>query len=179
MLRTQRQVKGRDLGAQVAERLARELFSGRTKPGNLLPKETELVESFGVSRVSVRAGLQTLAALGIVRRYAGQGTIVAVDSFRRGGRTLVLSGMIGLVVQHLGRFRDLVPLIQALSSVLARRFGAREVPRIIAQAYTALEVLIEEGWVKAARDESKHRLRLETPEDGPLIHNNRDPAPEA
>ncbi|MCA9715161.1 MAG: tryptophan 7-halogenase [Myxococcales bacterium] len=108
-----------------------------------------------------------------------QGTIVAVDSFRRGDRTLVLSGMIGLVVQHLGRFRDLVPLIQALSSVLARRFGAREVPRIIAQAYTALEVLIEEGWVKAARDESKHRLRLETPEDGPLIHNNRDPAPEA
>ena len=33
MLRTQRTVKGRDLGAQVAERLARELFSGRYPPG--------------------------------------------------------------------------------------------------------------------------------------------------
>lgn len=70
-------VGGRDLGNQVAERLVRDLFSGHVKPGEFLPKEIELTEAFGVSRASVRAGLQILVALGIVRRFAGQGTIVA------------------------------------------------------------------------------------------------------
>ncbi len=67
----------RDLGNQVAERLARDIFSGRVKPGDFLPKEIELTEVFEVSRASVRAGLQILVALGIVRRFAGQGTVVA------------------------------------------------------------------------------------------------------
>ncbi len=70
-------VGSRDLANQVAERLARDLFSGRQKPGDFLPREVELTRAFGVSRVSVRAGLQILVALGIVRRFAGQGTIVA------------------------------------------------------------------------------------------------------
>lgn len=66
----------RALGDRVAEALARELFSGSYRPGELLPKEVDLVERFGVSRASVRSGLQTLAQRGIVRRQAGQGTVV-------------------------------------------------------------------------------------------------------
>lgn len=66
----------RGLGDQVADRLARELFSGTYRPGDLLPKEVELVERFGVSRASVRTGLQSLASRGIVRRVVGQGTVV-------------------------------------------------------------------------------------------------------
>ncbi|MEF2070266.1 FadR/GntR family transcriptional regulator [Consotaella aegiceratis] len=66
----------RSLGAQVAESLARELLSGAYRPGDILPKEIELTERFGVSRASVRSGLQSLTACGMVRRLAGQGTIV-------------------------------------------------------------------------------------------------------
>ncbi len=67
---------GRDLGFQLADRLAGDIFSGTVVPGELLLKETELSELFGISRASVRAGLQTLESLGIIRRQAGQGTIV-------------------------------------------------------------------------------------------------------
>lgn len=67
---------GRDLGNQVADRLAKDLFSGTFKPGDMLPKETELTEVLSVSRASVRSGLQTLSALGIVHRQVGQGTVV-------------------------------------------------------------------------------------------------------
>lgn len=67
---------GRDLGNQVADLLAKDLFSGTYKPGDMLPKETELVDMLAVSRASVRSGLQTLAALGIVNRQVGQGTVV-------------------------------------------------------------------------------------------------------
>lgn len=66
----------RDLGAQVTELLARQLFSGEFQPGNLLPSEFELAETLSVSRASVRSGLQTLTALGIISRRAGRGTIV-------------------------------------------------------------------------------------------------------
>ncbi|MBB4265527.1 FadR/GntR family transcriptional regulator [Roseospira visakhapatnamensis] len=66
----------RDLGNRVAESLARALFSGQYPAGSLLPKELELAERFCVSRASVRAGLQSLTALGIISRHAGQGTMV-------------------------------------------------------------------------------------------------------
>lgn len=64
------------LSHQVAARLASDLFSGVYQPGDLLPAELKLVETFGVSRASVRSGLQTLVALGIIRRQSGQGTVV-------------------------------------------------------------------------------------------------------
>ncbi len=66
----------RDLGRRMAELLAAELFSGQYAPGDYLPKETELCERFGMSRASVRSGLQQLVALGIVTRISGRGTVV-------------------------------------------------------------------------------------------------------
>jgi DNA-binding FadR family transcriptional regulator len=66
----------RDLGQYVAETLARDLFTGTYKAGDMLPTETELVERHEVSRASVRSGLQTLTALGMIRRQAGKGTVV-------------------------------------------------------------------------------------------------------
>ena len=69
-------LQGRDLGNQVAERLAKDTICGVYQPGDFLPKETELCTLFGVSRASVRSGLQSLVAMGIVRRHTGQGTVV-------------------------------------------------------------------------------------------------------
>lgn len=65
-----------DVGNQVTDHLARRIFSGDLKPGDTVPKETDLTEQFGISRASVRSGLAPLAALGIVNRQAGRGTIV-------------------------------------------------------------------------------------------------------
>jgi len=67
--------KDRSIGDKVAESLAHGVLSGKYRPGDLLPKEVELSDQFGISRASVRSGLQSLAAYGIVRRLAGQGTI--------------------------------------------------------------------------------------------------------
>ena len=66
----------KDLGEQVAKRIARELFSGTYEPGDRLPREIELAEQLNMSRASVRSGLQTLAALGMIYRRAGHGTVV-------------------------------------------------------------------------------------------------------
>ena len=46
------------------------------KPGDRLPPERELAVQIGVSRPSVRAGLRSLAAMGIVQTRHGAGTFI-------------------------------------------------------------------------------------------------------
>jgi len=51
--------------------------SGEFKAGDKLPPERELAQLIGVSRPSVRAGLQSLAAVGVVESRQGAGTFVS------------------------------------------------------------------------------------------------------
>src|SRR3954470_4989767 len=52
------------------------IVRGRLRPGDRLPAERQLATQIGVSRPSVRAGLQALAAMGVVRSRHGSGTYV-------------------------------------------------------------------------------------------------------
>jgi GntR family transcriptional repressor for pyruvate dehydrogenase complex len=55
----------------------RELIErGELKPGARLPAERELALRIGVSRPSVRAGLQALSAMGVVQSRHGSGTYI-------------------------------------------------------------------------------------------------------
>jgi GntR family transcriptional repressor for pyruvate dehydrogenase complex len=58
---------------QLEEAIARGTF----KPGARLPSERELVEQFGVSRVSVREALRSLEALGMIEVIRGRGCFVS------------------------------------------------------------------------------------------------------
>jgi GntR family transcriptional repressor for pyruvate dehydrogenase complex len=53
------------------------LTKGAVKPGDRLPAERELALQIGVSRPSVRAGLQALAAMGVVEARRGSGTYIS------------------------------------------------------------------------------------------------------
>jgi GntR family transcriptional repressor for pyruvate dehydrogenase complex len=53
------------------------ITKGDFKPGDRLPAERELAVQIGVSRPSVRAGLQALAAMGVVESRRGSGTYIA------------------------------------------------------------------------------------------------------
>ncbi|HTO60042.1 MAG TPA: GntR family transcriptional regulator [Bradyrhizobium sp.] len=48
----------------------------RYAPGEALPSEEDLAKLFGVSRVTVRAALETLNTLGLIERRQGAGTFV-------------------------------------------------------------------------------------------------------
>ena len=56
----------RGLQAKVIDGVGRQIVSGQYQPGDLLPKEAELTDHFGVSRTSVREGMRVLAAKGLV-----------------------------------------------------------------------------------------------------------------
>jgi GntR family transcriptional repressor for pyruvate dehydrogenase complex len=49
---------------------------GALRPGDRLPPERELAVRIGVSRPSVRAGLQALSAMGVVQARHGSGTFI-------------------------------------------------------------------------------------------------------
>ena len=66
------------VAAKLAVAFLRQLIeSGEFKAGDKLPPERELAQLIGVSRPSVRAGLQSLAAVGVVESRRGAGTFVA------------------------------------------------------------------------------------------------------
>jgi len=62
---------------QIGTILREQILSGRYGPGDKLPTEAELVERFGVSRITVRQALKSLEEEGLIRREAGRGTFVS------------------------------------------------------------------------------------------------------
>jgi GntR family transcriptional regulator, transcriptional repressor for pyruvate dehydrogenase complex len=74
--------------------------SGQLKPGDRLPAERELARQVGVSRPSVRSGLHSLAALGIVESRHGTG------SFITSGPPRLSSGPLSLLAALHGFTRD-------------------------------------------------------------------------
>jgi len=67
---------------EVAGRLNAAIASGEYAHGSALPSERELMEQFGVSRVTVRAALKKVGSTGTIRRIHGKGSFVNND---RGG----------------------------------------------------------------------------------------------
>ncbi|MGT2515817.1 GntR family transcriptional regulator [Sphingomonas panni] len=67
---------------QLARSLRDHISDGGIGPGGALPSERDLSEMAGLSRVTVRKGIQQLIDEGIVVRKQGSGTFVAPGSRR-------------------------------------------------------------------------------------------------
>lgn len=61
---------------QIYHALKADILNGRSAPGSQLPTEAELMERFGVSRVTVRNALALLQREGLVVRIPAKGTFV-------------------------------------------------------------------------------------------------------
>ena len=69
------------LGDAVIERLTQAIVDGRLKPGDLLPSESQIAASFGVSKPIAREALRELAAMGVIQVQQGKVSRVrAIDS---------------------------------------------------------------------------------------------------
>jgi GntR family transcriptional regulator len=62
--------------AQAAQHIRRQIETGRYAGGERLPSESELAESFELSRLTVRQAMAKLADEGLVERKQGVGTFV-------------------------------------------------------------------------------------------------------
>jgi GntR family transcriptional regulator, transcriptional repressor for pyruvate dehydrogenase complex len=71
-----KRIKTESLRSKVYIQLKSQLIEGVWKVGERLPSENEFCQTFGVSRVTVRAAIQQLEILGLVETRHGGGTFV-------------------------------------------------------------------------------------------------------
>ncbi|MDP9149543.1 MAG: FadR family transcriptional regulator [Myxococcota bacterium] len=113
----------------VADRLRGEILAGRLRPGTRLPSERELALALGVNRLTLRASLARLEALGLITTRHGAGTLVA--SWReRAGLEMLGTLMKGLKVAD-PAWHDLVR-----SALEIRRILASEAVALAAERHT-------------------------------------------
>jgi GntR family transcriptional repressor for pyruvate dehydrogenase complex len=71
-----RAIKTSRLYEQIVQQVEESILSGQLKPGDQLPAERDLAQSFGVSRTAVREAVKTLTEKGLVEAFSGRGTFV-------------------------------------------------------------------------------------------------------
>lgn len=69
-------IRRSNVSDEVFEQLKHLISSGEWKPGEKIQSENDLAKTFHVSRVSIRAALNRLSALGLVVSRQGEGTFV-------------------------------------------------------------------------------------------------------
>ncbi|HZR02850.1 MAG TPA: GntR family transcriptional regulator, partial [Burkholderiales bacterium] len=71
-----KRVSGLPLYRQLANQLEAQIAAGKFAPGSLLPSETDLASSYGVSVITVRGAMRLLSQNGLIARRPGKGTMV-------------------------------------------------------------------------------------------------------
>lgn len=69
---------------QLYDLLHKNIIGGRWRPGDMLPSETELIDRYQVSRITVRQALALLVKDGLIYRRRGLGTFVAIPKIEQG-----------------------------------------------------------------------------------------------
>lgn len=71
-----RPIRTKKIYEEIVEQIKDLITDGQLKPGDKLPSERTLVESFRVSRASIREALSALEMMGMVEVRTGEGTFI-------------------------------------------------------------------------------------------------------
>jgi DNA-binding FadR family transcriptional regulator len=149
--------------AEVVDRLATEIGSGRLKPGARLPTEQGMMAALGVSRTVVREAVAALRAQGLVTTRQGLGAFVASDPQRRPFR-IDPDGL-----QSLEAVVDLMELRMAVeietAGLAAERATAKQL-RAIDRALAAMDQAITRNEAAIDEDYRFHRAIAEATGNG-------------
>ena len=101
----------------VADRLRGEILAGRLAPGARIPSERELAFALGVNRLTLRAALARLEALGLITTRHGSGTVVTDWRERAGLDTLAT--WIGCLRPEDPSWRELIVSLLEIRRIVA------------------------------------------------------------
>ena len=77
--------------------LRERILNGTYQVGETLPSEAELMDRFGVSRITARRALDELSGEGLVARARGRGTQVSARAMPEVGGAPIVAGIEGLM----------------------------------------------------------------------------------
>lgn len=87
-----RRLAAATLHEQLRESLRADILSGRYRPGGQIPTESEMISSYGVSKITVRRAIQDLASEGLLVGQRGRGTFVNPSKFAAAATLLFVHG---------------------------------------------------------------------------------------
>ncbi|SDN21591.1 DNA-binding transcriptional regulator, FadR family [Actinomyces ruminicola] len=138
------------------------ILQSHLQPGDPLPTESQLCETLGMSRSSVREAVRTLAALDIVEVRHGHGMFVGQVSMRPMVESLVFRGLLKPGDDYRS-LREVVQVRRTLDTALAQAvveaWQGREDPAID-DVVDQMEALAERGETFTDQDRSFHRMLL-------------------
>lgn len=127
---------------QVASELRESIIAGRFSDGRNFPTESDLCDTYDVSRFTVREALKRLQAEGLIARKRGSGTVVQPAAARGGALHQPLSN-VGELLQYARG-----------SAIIYERVGTSELPSFVADQivgdtsgnWTAFEGIRQQGF---------------------------------
>jgi GntR family transcriptional repressor for pyruvate dehydrogenase complex len=142
-------------GGQVVEHVRREIEAGRLGPGHRLPPERELAREMGVSRPSLRSGLRTLQAMGIITSRRGAGTFIVEGPPKLGKAPLqFLAALHGFTLDQMYEARR---MLEVGAAALAAERATGELLAAMADEITGLFATLEEPQTFLRYDLGFHR----------------------
>ncbi len=130
-----------DVAKQIQELIA----GGKLAPGDRLPAERDLAETFGVSRSSVRDAIRTLELLGMLEARQGEGTVV---------RDLSPDSLVVPIATVLLRKRELVEELLDVRRMLEPALAARAARHATGEDIERLEGILRRQDETMRRGES-------------------------
>jgi DNA-binding FadR family transcriptional regulator len=121
----------------VAERIRGEILAGRLPAGSKLPSERELALALGINRLTLRAALARLEALGLILTRHGAGTLVA--SWRERAGLDALPALAAALDPSDAAWHDMLASILEVRRVLAAEAVALAVERHTDEDVAAME----------------------------------------
>ncbi|HZS09629.1 MAG TPA: FadR/GntR family transcriptional regulator [Blastocatellia bacterium] len=126
---------------QVVAQVHELIRHGRLHPGDRLPPEREFAKQLGISRPSLRAGLRSLIAMGVLRARQGSGTFVAegpptLDS----GQLSLLAALHGFTYEQMYEARKVLEV--NVAALAAERAAGEELATLaeeLAGMYASLD----------------------------------------
>jgi len=105
------------------------------------------------------------------------GRIHAVKCFVRGSKRLALTGVFDTLYQLLRKTSDVGTIYNSIQSAALARLGPAHAQVMVMHCVQGLEVLANDRWVACKFDPRKPKLTITTPDEGRVIHANRDELP--
>ena len=138
-------VRKTKLYEQVVQQIQHLITEGLLKPGDKLPPERELAETFQVSRSSVRDAIRTLELMGLVEPRQGEGTVVC---------DLSADSLVNPLSAMLVRKRKLVGELLDMRKMIEPPLAARAADHASPEEIAYLEEILHRQKEKVLRGEA-------------------------
>lgn len=146
---------------EIVAQMMEQIQSGALRPGDRLPPERTLAETYGVSRTAIREALRSMQMMGCVESRVGEGTFIKSPSLS----DIVDPFSIVLSRNENGRLgRELIEIRLILETeVAALAAKRRTAEQLQALEHTLIEMQadLDAGGLGLHADENFHRLLAE------------------